>query len=40
MIVYLICSFSDAYLVDYMEVVAWIINILAAITGEFKALCL
>lgn len=41
LILYLICSFLDAYLVDYMEVVAWIINMFAAITGEkFKAVFL
>jgi len=41
LIVYLVCSFLDAYLVDCMEVVVWIINMFAAITGEkFQAVCL
>lgn len=40
LIVYLICSFLGAYLVDYMEVAAWIINKFAAITGEKNQSCL
>lgn len=41
LIVYLICAFLDAYLIDYMEVVVWIINMFAAITWEkFKAVFL